>query len=112
MHVFFIQSSVPVEDITHTISIFETVKVTFHKLIRHYFQFHDPVDEYIELHFSNALEHANLIFLSTSKGNIGDHKDEFIQLSHFPCFLWIICSKEKNLVTKQFEWLWWKLVFT
>jgi hypothetical protein len=86
MHVYVIQSGVPVEDIKQTVSSFETIKVTFHKLIKHCFQFHDLVDEYIELHFSNALENANLIFLSTFEGNIGNHKDEFNQLSHFPCF--------------------------
>jgi hypothetical protein len=62
MYVVVFQSSVHVGDIRQAISSFETVKGAFHKLIMHCLQFHDPVDEYIKLHFSNALEHAGLIF--------------------------------------------------
>jgi hypothetical protein len=112
MHVVVIQSSVPVEDINPVVSRFETVKVTFHKLIMHCLQFHDPVDDYIKLHFSNALEHEGLIFLSAFEGNICDHKNEISQFSCFPCLLWIICSEAKNSVIKPFEWLWWKFSFT
>jgi hypothetical protein len=75
MPVAIIQSSVPVEDIKPAINKFETMKVTFHKLIMHCLQFHDPVDEYIKLHFSNALEHVGLIFLLKFEGNMGDHKN-------------------------------------
>jgi hypothetical protein len=85
MHVVVTQSSVHVEDIKLVVSNFETMKVTFHKLIMCCLQFHDPVDEYIKLHFSNALEHAGLIFLSTFEGNMGNHKNEISQLSRFPC---------------------------
>jgi hypothetical protein len=112
MHVVVIQSSVPVEDIKQVVNSFETMKVTFHKLIMCCLQFHDPVDEYIKLQFSNALEHVGLIFLSTFEGNMGDHKNEISQLSHFPCFLWIICGEAKDSVIKQFEWIWWKFAFT
>ena len=112
MPVVVIQSSVLVEDIKPAASNFEIVKVAFHKLIMCCLQFHDPVDEYIKLHFSNALEHAGLIFLSSFEGNMGDHKNEISQLSCFPCLLWIICSEVKDSVIKQFEWLWWKFSFT
>jgi hypothetical protein len=71
-----IQSSVPIEEIKPVVNNFETVKVTFHKLIMCYLKFHDPVDEYIKSHFSNALEHACLIFLLAIEGNMGDHKNE------------------------------------
>jgi hypothetical protein len=97
------QSSVPVEDINPVVRSFETMKVTFHKLIMCCLQFHDPVDEYIKLHFSNDLEHVGLIFLSAFEGNMGDHKNEISQLSHFPCLLWVICSEVKDSVIKQFE---------
>ena len=112
MPMVVIQSSVLIEDIKQAVNSFEIVKVTFHKLIMCCLQFHDPVDEYIKLHFSNALEHAVLIFLSTFEGNMGDHKNEIIHLSHFPCFLWIICSEVKDSMIKQLEWLWWKFSFT
>jgi hypothetical protein len=112
MPVAVIQSSVPMEDIKTTINNFETMKANFHKLIMRCLQFHDPVDEYTKLHFSNALDHAGLIFLSTFEGNMGDHKNEISQLSHFPCLLWIICSEEKDSFIKQFELLWWKFSFT
>ena len=102
------QSSVPIGDIKQAVNNFEKVKVTFHKLIMRCLQFHDPVNEYIKLHFSNSLEHVGLIFLSTFEGNMGDHKNEISQLSQFPCFLWIICGEVKDSVIKQFEWLWWK----
>jgi hypothetical protein len=75
MLVVVIQSSVPIEDIKSNVIIFEIVKVTFHTLIMHFLHFHEPVDEYIKLHFSNALEHAGLIFLSTFEGNMDDHKN-------------------------------------
>jgi hypothetical protein len=91
---------VPVGDIKQAGSNYEKVKVTFHKLIMCCLQFHDPINEYIKLHFSNALEHACWIFLSTFEGNMGDHKNEISQLSHFPCFLWIICGEVKDLVIK------------
>jgi hypothetical protein len=65
MPVVVFQSSVPIGDIKQAVSNFEKVKVTFHKLIMHCLQFHDPINEYIKLHFSNALEHACLIFLSS-----------------------------------------------
>jgi hypothetical protein len=107
-----IQSHVLAEDIKQPVGNFEAEKVTFYQLSMPCHQFHDPVNEYMELHFSNALEPANFIILSAFGGNIGDPKNVFSQLSHFSCFLWIICSEEKNYVTKQFEWLWWKFVFT
>jgi hypothetical protein len=112
MPVDVFQSSVHVGDIKKAIKNFEKVKVTFHKLIMHYLQFPDPVNEYIKLHFSNALEHVDLIFLSTFEGNVGDYKNEISQLSCFPCLLWIICSEAKDSVIEQFEWLWWKFSFT
>jgi hypothetical protein len=64
MPVAVFQSSVPIGDIKQAVSSFEKVEVTFHNLIMRCLQFHDPIDEYIKLHFSNALEHAGLIFLS------------------------------------------------
>ena len=111
MPVAIFQSSVPIEDNQQSGNSFETMKVTFHKLIMRCLQFHDPVDEYIKLHFSNALEHAELNILSSFEDNMGDHKNEISQLSHFPCLLWIICSEAKDSVIKQFEWLW-KFSFT
>jgi hypothetical protein len=86
MHVSVIQSGVPVEDIKQTVSGYDTMKVTFHKLIMCCLQFHDPVDEYIELYFSNSLEHAGLIFLAAFESNMGDHKNEISQLPHSPFF--------------------------
>jgi hypothetical protein len=112
MPVAVFQSSVPIGDIKQVASNFEKVEVTLHKLIMRCLQFHDPVYEYIKLHFSNALEHTGLIFLSAFEGNMGDHKNEIIQLSRFPCILWIICSEAKDSIIKQFEWLWWKFAFT
>jgi hypothetical protein len=88
------------------------MKVTFHKLIICCLQFHDPVDEYIELYFSNALEHAGLIFLAAFESNMGDHKNEISQLPHSPCFLWITCSEANDSIIKQIEWLWSKFAFT
>jgi hypothetical protein len=76
MHVGVFQSSVPVGDIKQFVNSFEKVEVTFHKLIMCCLQFHDPVNEYIKLHLSNALEHAGLIFLLVFEGNMGDHKNE------------------------------------
>jgi hypothetical protein len=78
MSVVVIQSSVSIEDIKQVVSSFETVKLTFLKLIMCFLQFHDPVDEYIKLNFSNSLEHAGLIFLSAFEGNMGNHKNEII----------------------------------
>jgi hypothetical protein len=107
-----IQTSVPVEDIKQTVSSFETMKVTFHKLIRHCFQFHDPVNEYIELHFSNALEHADLIFLSACLGEYG-FLDEFLSLLlHFKHQLLISDRDEVSSILKLLEWLLWKATFT
>jgi hypothetical protein len=40
-------------------------------------QFHDLVNEYMELHFSNALEPMDFIILSSLRGNIGDPKNVF-----------------------------------
>jgi hypothetical protein len=107
-----IQTSVPIEDIKQTVSSFETMKVTFHKLIRHCFQFHDPVNEYIELHFSNALEHADLIFLSACLGEYG-FLDEFLSLLlHFKHQLLISDRDEVSSILKLLEWLLWKATFT
>ena len=89
MPVSVIQSGVLVEDIKQTVSSYDTMKVTFHKLIMCCLQFHDPIDEYIELYFSNSLEHACLIFLASFESNMGDHKNEISKLPHSPCFLWI-----------------------
>jgi hypothetical protein len=112
MHVVVFQSSVHVRDTKQAVTNFQEVKVTFHKLIMCCLQFHDPLNEYIKLHFSNALEHGGLIFLSTFEGNMGDHNDEISELPHFPCFFWITCSEVKDSIIKQFEWLWWKFSFT
>jgi hypothetical protein len=51
MPVVVFQSSVPVGDIKQVVGDFEKVKATFHKLIMRCLQFHDPVNEYIKLHF-------------------------------------------------------------
>jgi hypothetical protein len=66
----------------------------------------------MELHFSNSLDPANFMILSSFGGYIGDPKNVFSDFSHFSFFLWIIYSEEKNYVTKQFEWLCWNFVFT
>jgi hypothetical protein len=70
-----IQLGVLVEHIKQTFNGYDIMKVTFHKLIMYCLQFHDPIDEYIELYFSNALEHAGLIFLVAFERNMGDNKN-------------------------------------
>jgi hypothetical protein len=95
MPVYVIQSGVPVEDIKQTVSGYDTMKVTFHKLIMCCLQFHDPVDEYIELYFSNSLEHAGLIFLAAFESNMGDHKNEISQLPHSPFFYGSLAVKRR-----------------
>jgi hypothetical protein len=107
-----IQTSVPVEDIKQTVSNFETMKVTFHKLIRHCFQFHDPVNEYIELHFSNSLEHVELIFLSACPGEYGFLNEFLSLLLHFKHQLLISDREEVSSILKLLEWLLWKATFT
>jgi hypothetical protein len=84
---------------------YEHEKVTFYQLNMPCHQFHDPINGYMEFHFSNSLELANFIILSAFGGYIGDPKNVFSQFSHFYFFLWIICSEENNYVTKQFVWL-------
>jgi hypothetical protein len=111
MPLSFIQSHVLAKNIKQPMGNFEAEKVTFYQSSMPFHQFHDHVNEYMELHFSNALEPANFIILLAFGGYIGDPKDVFIHSSHFSFFLWIICSEENNYVTKQFECLWWKLVF-
>ena len=112
MPVSIIQSSIPTEDITQIVNKFETVKVTFHKLIRHCFQFHDPLNEYIELHFSNTLEHAKLIFLSACPGEYGFLNEFLSLLLHFKHHLLINGIDEIISVLKLLEWLLWKFSFT
>ena len=103
---------IPMLDIKQTVSNFETMKVTFHKLIRHCFQFHDHINEYTELHFSNSLEHAELIFLSACSGEYGC-LDEFLSLLlHFKHQLLISDKDEVSSILKFLEWLLWKAEFT
>jgi hypothetical protein len=76
------------------------------------YKFCDPVGLYMELCFPKALEPAKLFILSSFRGISSVPIHVFFMLSYFPYLLWIICSKEKNYITEQSGWLWWKFSFT
>jgi hypothetical protein len=76
------------------------------------YKFFDPVGLYMELCFPKALEPANLFILSSFGGIVSVPRHVFFMLSYFLYLLWIICSKEKNYITEQSGWLWWKFAFT
>jgi hypothetical protein len=76
------------------------------------YKFCDPVGLYMELCFPKALEPAELFTLSSFGGMVSVPSHVLILLSYLPSFLWIICSKEKNYITRQSGWLWWKFSFT
>jgi hypothetical protein len=76
------------------------------------YKFCDPVGLYMELCFPKALEPAKLFILSSFGGISSVPIHVFFMLSYFPYLLWIICSKEKNYITEQSRWLWWKFAFT
>jgi hypothetical protein len=76
------------------------------------YKFFDPVGLYMELCFPKALEPAKLFILSSFGGISSFPIHVFFVLSYFPYLLWIICRKEKNFITEQSGWLWWKFAFT
>jgi hypothetical protein len=76
------------------------------------YKFFDPVGLYLELCFPQALEPAKLFILSSFGGIVSVPRHVFFMLSYFPYLLWIICSEEKNHITTQSGWLWWKFAFT
>jgi hypothetical protein len=76
------------------------------------YKFSDPVGLYMELCSPKSLEPVKLFILSSLRGMYGLPNHVLIMLSYFPYLLWIICSKEKNYITEQSRWLWWKLAFT
>jgi hypothetical protein len=88
------------KNIKQHVSNDEIKEVKFYQFSMPCQHFHDPVNEYMELHFSNALEPANFIIFSAFGGYIGDTKNVFSHFSNFYFFLWIICSEENNYVTK------------
>jgi hypothetical protein len=100
------------ENIKQHVSNDEIKEVTFYQFSMPYYKFYDPVGLYMELNFPKASEPAKLIVLSAFGGIVSVPKHVFILLSYFPYLLWIICSENKNYITKKFGWLWWKFVFT
>jgi hypothetical protein len=70
--------------------------------------FHDPVEVYMDLYFSNVLEPINFIVSAAVRGDIGNI---FKQLSYSSCLLSIIFII-KTHVNKLLEWIWWKFAFT
>jgi hypothetical protein len=68
---------VHVDNIKQHVRNDEIKEVTFYLFSMPCQQFHDPVNGYMELHFSNALDPANFIILSAVGGYIGDPKNVF-----------------------------------
>jgi hypothetical protein len=90
----------------------EIKEVISHHLRVPYYKFYDPMGLYMELSFPKALQPAKIFILSSFGGIFSDPKHVFFLLSYFPYLLWNICSEEKNYITRQFGWLWWKFAFT
>jgi hypothetical protein len=76
------------------------------------YKFCDPVGLYIKLCFPKALELAYLFTLSSFGGIVIVKIHVLVLLSYFLSLLWIICSKEKDHITRRSGWLWWKFAFT
>jgi hypothetical protein len=100
------------EDIERWVSSNEVHEVISYQSSFPNYKFCDPVGLYMELCFPKALEPAKLFILSSFRGISSVPIHVFFMLSYFPYLLWIICSKEKNYITEQSGWLWWKFSFT
>jgi hypothetical protein len=66
----------------------------------------------MELCFPKSLDPVDLFTLSSFGGIVNVPSYVLIFLSYFLSLLWIICSKEKDHITRQSRWLWWKFSFT
>jgi hypothetical protein len=100
------------ENIKRWVSNNEGQEVISYQLSFPDYKFCDPVGLYMELCFPKALEPAKLFILSSFGGIVSVPRHVFFMLSYFLYLLWIICSKEKNYITRQSGWLWWKFSFT
>lgn len=69
----------------------------------------DPVGEYMELHFFQALKPPNFVLPSTLGGEL---KKVIYLLSQFHYLLSITDRVNEFPVRKLLEWLWWKFTFT
>jgi hypothetical protein len=66
----------------------------------------------MELCFPKALELVDLFTLSSFVGIVSVPSHVLVLLSYFLSLLWIIYGKEKDHITRQSGWLWWKFYFT
>ena len=90
----------------------EAREVISYKLSFPDYKLSDPLGLYMELCFPKSLEPARIFILSSLRGMVGVPNHVLILLSYFPNLLWIICNEEKNYITRQSGWLWWKFAFT
>jgi hypothetical protein len=100
------------ENIERRVSNQEVQEVISYKLRFSDYKLYGPVGLYMELCFQKSLEPARLFILSSLRGMVGFPCHDLVLLSCFPYLLWIICSEEKNYITKQYGWIWWKFDFT
>jgi hypothetical protein len=104
--------SVHSENITRRVSRNKGQELISYQLSSPDYKFCDPVGLYMELCFPKALEPADLFTLSSFGGIVSVPSHVLVLLSYFLSLLWIICSKEKDHITRQSRWLWWKFAFT
>jgi hypothetical protein len=100
------------EDIMPQVNNHEGQKMFSDQLSSPDIRYCDPVGSYMELCFPKALEPINLFPFSAFGGMDIILSLVFILLSYLPNIIWSICNKERDRITKQSGWLWWKFSFT
>jgi hypothetical protein len=100
------------ENIERRVSNNEVHEVIYYQLSFPDYKFCDLVGFYMKLYFPKALDPAKLFILLSFRGIYSVLRHVLIPLSYLPNLLWIICSEEKNHITRQSGWLWWKFAFT